>query len=291
MAKQEQRQPQISPYESNSAVEGAAALAGPHDLSRLLSATPAPPALVVPTFLSVISAVDASHREHNEPCELDPRKVLFRSDGTLQVERRGQPAAGMTVVLSSSKYASPEMVEGAISDFDSSVLDSYVLGFVFYEILLGRDRFHEQFAEVARHGELGWLTWHADKSMRLEPLSSVLDGFPSLLSQLISEMTTKESAERITDLGSIADTIAGSQQATSVLTGLSAFRKEESSSAAPQKPLPHDEIAGVWRRTLVHLLRGVRKVLRKHDAKTEATLAKVKRVSPSRNARRGNKLK
>jgi serine/threonine protein kinase len=130
----------------------------------------------------------------------------------------------MTVVLSSSKYCAPEAVEDLTGQNDSSLVESYVLGFVFYEILLGTNLFEQQFQDVSRHGKFAWLTWHADKSKHAIPLSEVISGFPSVLSSLIEGMMAKEAAERITDIRRIAETIGGASQATMMISNLSALQ-------------------------------------------------------------------
>lgn len=229
-----------------------------HNLSRLLLPEPASPGLVIPSFLRVIAAVEETHRENKGPCDLDPRKVFLGSDGSVELSTLVPPASGMTVVLSSSKYSSPEMIEETNGQVDRVLVESYVLGFVFYEILLGRDLFEQQFQEVSGHGKFGWLTWHADKSKRAKPLSAVLDGFPSVLSGLIDGMMAKEASERITDLNKIADTIGAASQATMVISNLSAFQSPDA-IGAPAKMSMSQRVDIFWRGCLGR----VRKVLRR----------------------------
>ena len=217
-----------------------------HKLSRLLSSEPAPPALVIPSFLSVIAAVEEVHRDNKGPCDLDPRNVFLRSDGTVELSTLTPAASGMTVVLNSSKYSAPEMVEETSGHIDTILLDSYMLGFVFYEILLGSDRFEQQFQEVAGQGKFGWLTWHADKTKRAKPLSEVMDGFPSVLSNLIAGMMAKDTSERIGNLQRIADTISEASQATMVISNLSALRGPDQGSAS-QKASASQKVDFLWR--------------------------------------------
>jgi serine/threonine protein kinase len=197
---------------------------GGYDLRRLLSSEPAPTGVVIPTFLSVIAAIEEVRRENKGPCDLDPRRIFFKDDGTVELSVLPPPGSGMTVVLSSSKYCAPEAVEDLTGQKDSSLVESYVLGFVFYEILLGSNLFEQQFQDVSGHGKFAWLTWHADKSKRAKPLSEVISGFPSVLSSLIEGMMAKESAERITDIRRIAETIGGASQATMMISNLSALQ-------------------------------------------------------------------
>jgi serine/threonine protein kinase len=220
-----------------------------HDLSQLLSQTPAPPALVIPSFLSVIAAVEAAHRENKGHCNLDPQKIRFRSNGTVEVSILSMPVSGATVVLGSAKYAAPEMVEESGEQVYSALLDSYVLGFVFYEILLGRDLFEEQFQDVSPHGEWGWLTWHADRSRRARPLNELVNGFPSTLSRLIDGMMSKVASKRITNIKGIAEEIAVSSHATMVFRNLSASQ-DGSETFPPQREPAYQKADAFWRRLM-----------------------------------------
>ena len=196
---------------------------GGYDLRRLLSSEPAPTGAVITAFLSVIAAIEEVRRENKGPCDLDPRGIFFKDDGTVELSVLPPPGSGITIVLSSSKYCAPEVVEDVIGKNDNSLVESYVLGFVFYEILLGTNLFEQQFQDVSGHGKFGWLTWHADKSKRAKPLSEVISGFPSVLSSLIEGMMAKEASQRITDIRRIAETIGGASQATMMIRNLSAL--------------------------------------------------------------------
>lgn len=218
-----------------------------HDLSQLLSSAPAPPALVIPSFLSVIAAVEIAHSENKGHCNLDPQKVRFRSDGTVEVSILSMPMSGATVVLSSAKYTAPEMVEETGESVYSALLDSYVLGFVFYEIFLGRDLFEKQFQDVSPQGEWGWLTWHADKSKKAKPLNELVNGFPSTLSRLIDGMMAKKASERVTDLKGIAEMVALSSHATMVFRNLSASQKSNAAFSLQREPA-YQRADAFWRR-------------------------------------------
>jgi serine/threonine protein kinase len=229
-----------------------------HALSRLLSSEPAPTGVVIPSFLSVIAAIEEVRRENKGHCDLDPRKIFFKDDGTAELSVLSAPGSGMTVVLSSSKYCAPEAVEDMTGQNDSSLVESYVLGFVFYEILLGTNLFEQQFQDVSSHGKFGWLTWHADKSKRAKPLSEVISGFPSVLSSLIDGMMAKEAAERITDLHRIAETIGGASQATMMISNLSALQDGDEACASRRLSVL-EKMDAFWRR----LLSAARSALRK----------------------------
>jgi len=212
-------------------------------LSDLLRSEPTPPASVVPFLLTVIFAVEASHSAGHGPSDLDPRKIVFQSDGSVSLLSRGTIGAQITVVLPSSKYSSPEIVEGISEGLDTGIPDSYVLGFVFYEILLGRNLLDKEFAEVERQGELGWLTWHMDLNRRAKSLSSLIPGFPESLSGLIDRMMAKSVADRVSSLSTIRDTLARSLEETTVLTNISSLLGE---GHAGRKRTLLEEITAVW---------------------------------------------
>jgi serine/threonine protein kinase len=138
------------------------------------------------------------------------------------------------------------MVEETTEPTDSALLDSYVLGFLFYEILLGKDLFDREFEHVISHGRFGWLTWHADKAKRAKPLSAVISGFPSVLSSLIDGMMAKEASERITNLHKIADAIGGASQTTMMMSNLSSWQ-DGSEAGAPLRLSVTQKVDAFWR--------------------------------------------
>jgi serine/threonine protein kinase len=208
---------------------------GGYSLSGLLAENPAPTSHIIPIFQSVIAAMEQAHLGNTDLCDLNPQKIFLRDDGTIELSSLKQPASGMTAVLGSMKYCAPEMVEDAAGQSsERALIESYVLGFVFYEILLGRDLFEKQFENIHQHGEFGWLAWHADKTKRAQPLNKMIGGFPLILSNLIDSMMAKEAARRMTDLRRIAGTIDNSSQATAVIR-LSALRDGETALASMPK--------------------------------------------------------
>ncbi len=195
-------------------------------LSDLLTAEPAPSAKLVSTFLKSAAAVEELHRRCDSPCNLDPSNVVLLMDGEVVLKPVVKLSEAATIALPSLKYSSPEILEEISGEYGANVSDSYILGFVFYEIFLGRDLFRQQFAEVIQEGEIGWLRWHLDQNKCALPLSSQLRDFPLALSRLIDEMITKKPAARLTNFRSISDTLAGSLNATVSIANISSFRIE-----------------------------------------------------------------
>jgi serine/threonine protein kinase len=123
------------------------------------------------------------------------------------------------VVFGSPKYATPETLQRGEGSEDCEPNDSYALGFMFYEILLGRKLFEAEFHDVYQQGEFAWLIWHADKSLRAKSLSELIEGFPHALSVLIEGMMMKDTAARTKDLRAVRNILANALQVTRVYSG------------------------------------------------------------------------
>jgi serine/threonine protein kinase len=219
------------------------------DLSQWMSSDPALPELVTPTFLRVVTAVQKSHQEDKRLCDLDPRKVLFQENGNIKLSFLNPVVPGATVILSSLKYLAPELMREGIEQLDHNRTDSYVLGFVFYEIFLGKALFDQHFSNVSEQGHFGWLAWHADTTRPAKPLRDVIPDFPSVLSGLISGMMAKDASQRVTDMGRIADVIRGASQATAVIRHLPSLSAGDK-VRAELKALAPRETETLWRKLL-----------------------------------------
>lgn len=196
-------------------------------LSDFITEEPAPFAQMVPAFLESVAAVEELHRRYDSPCNLDPGNVVLLMDGKVVLKPVVRLSKAATIALPSLKYSSPEILEEISDEYGANVLDSYTLGFVFYEIFLGRGLFRRQFAEVIQEGEIGWLKWHLDQDKCALSLSSQLKDFPLVLSRLIDEMITKKPAARLANFRSISDTLACSMNATVSIASISSLRIEE----------------------------------------------------------------
>jgi hypothetical protein len=147
-------------------------------------------------------------------------------------------------------------------------------GFTFYEIFLGRDKCQQQFTEVIREGELGWLRWHLDKSMSAKALITQIREFPPVLSQLIHGMMAKDPTVRVIDLRNISETLVCSLNAT-VHANVSSFCVDQFS--------PRREIGSIWGRMSARLRSSSNKLLLRRASSQEATFRK--------RARRKGKLR
>ncbi|HAU36359.1 MAG TPA: hypothetical protein DCX07_01410 [Phycisphaerales bacterium] len=105
-----------------------------------------------------------------------------------------------SMVLGTTKYMAPELFEGP--DVDARA-DMYSLGFIAYEMLVGRPKFNEIFADIIRdrHSEaLRWMKWHGNRSVQAPPVCEVNPSVPKNLSELVMKMIAKDPAERYANM-------------------------------------------------------------------------------------------
>lgn len=211
-------------------------------LSDLADVAPGSHLMVVPIFVKVVAAVETVHRAQLRISHPDPHEIVIQSDGKVSISPRERHFEGMTLAVASFKYTAPELLLQSAETVMPAAADSYALGMMFYEILLGRHLFQQQFAETSRRGELGWMQWHTDQSRRAKPLHELLEVFPPALSRLIEAMMEKDVAKRNIELAEIAETLSDSLKTTAVLSGLSALRgeaqKHGTQRMALRRPLP-----------------------------------------------------
>lgn len=113
-----------------------------------------------------------------------------------------------SMALGTTKYMAPELYGDHVK-VDGRV-DMYSLGFIAYEMLIGRPRFNEIFAEVIRdkHGEqLRWMKWHGNQSVAAPLLHEVDPSVPAPLSEIVARMMAKDPDKRFRDMEDLGRTI------------------------------------------------------------------------------------
>jgi serine/threonine-protein kinase len=117
-------------------------------------------------------------------------------------------ASGQTsMVLGTTKYMAPELFEG--QDVDARA-DMYSLGMIAYEMLAGRRRFNEIFADIVRdrHSEaLRWMKWHGNPDVQAPPLHEVNPQVPRALSEIVARMMAKDRDRRFADMEALGRAI------------------------------------------------------------------------------------
>lgn len=128
---------------------------GTRPLSSVMRDAPGCLDELLPIMVKVVDVVAHEQRTHGRPSSLDPHRILLHGDGSVEVSSQSQPEMGKTFALRSLKYVSPELLQSETPEH-AAAADSYVLGFLFYELLLGQKLFDEQFKQVHQGGDAGW---------------------------------------------------------------------------------------------------------------------------------------
>ncbi len=105
-----------------------------------------------------------------------------------------------SLVMGTTKYMAPELYEDGPVDARA---DLYSLGFIAYEMLVGREKFNELFADVISdsHAErLRWMKWHGNASVTAPPAAEVNSNVPKGLSEIVSKMIAKDPDQRFASM-------------------------------------------------------------------------------------------
>jgi len=114
-------------------------------LAGLLSARPAKPDVVLPRFIAVIEAIEDAHANNRWHRCLDPQTISF-NNGRADLPSYEAKALEETVVSASPKYSAPDYFQDRSTAENCGARDIYTLGFIFYEIFLGKEICKEQSA-------------------------------------------------------------------------------------------------------------------------------------------------
>ncbi|HEX4772154.1 MAG TPA: hypothetical protein VH351_15065 [Bryobacteraceae bacterium] len=160
---------------------------------------------VLRIFHRVLAAVDAIYAAGKSHPPLSPQTI--RLDDSKQPHipcfNRAHQTTD-TVAFGSVKYSAPEaFLHNGDSSFGEAA-DCYVLGFIFYEILIGKRLFLAQFAALENGPPSLWLKWHADKTVKVRPLTELR---PNLghFARLIDGMMEKDSSKRSKSISQVLD--------------------------------------------------------------------------------------
>ena len=154
--------------------------------------------------LHAVHEADIIHRD------IKPGNILICEGLKVKITDFGVAASatGQTsMLLGTTKYMAPEIFEGG--QYDGRV-DMYSLGFVAYEMLVGRRKFNEIFADVMRdsHSEaLRWMKWHGNAKVTAPRLSEVNRDIPPALSDIIAKMIAKNPDDRFESMEVLVRTI------------------------------------------------------------------------------------
>jgi serine/threonine protein kinase len=139
--------------------------------------------------LRTLSQLEASH----DP--VTPYTVRFTGTGRIEIGAHGATGRSDTMMVAMPKYAAPELLRSQTASVPQA--DLYALGLVIYELILGRALFQKEFAGMDDTGSgLAWMEWHCDASRTARPLTQILGGIPTPLTELIGQMMDKDPAKR-----------------------------------------------------------------------------------------------
>jgi serine/threonine protein kinase len=186
-------------------------------LSDQLLDEPSEPAGVMALLIEVLQSLNHMHSRGLVHSPLTPSSIKLTREGRVQIESESPADPSQTIAFRSTKYSAPDAFQKVAEAASCEPLDSYLLGFMFYELSLGRRLFNAEFADVAKGKDLGWLTWHADKSRSARLLSDVLPSVPASISRMIAGMMEKDPARRVTDLKQLLATVQKATEATVLL--------------------------------------------------------------------------
>ena len=144
-------------------------------------------------LLPVLSALAAAHKQGIVHRDIKPENILVSKEGRIKIADFGLakgPLLGTTmtaessVILGSVSYLSPEQVQRGVADSRSDV---YAVGITAFELFTGKKPFD---------GDAPIQIAYMHVNERVPRVSSVVDGFPSDLDNLIYSATSADPDER-----------------------------------------------------------------------------------------------
>jgi serine/threonine protein kinase len=176
----------------------------PENLAGYLKDDPAQHDDVINAFVATVDAVARLHAAKARVEPLTPQSICFDKMGKVTiVNSQATGSATTSVVVGNPRYAVPEIFSEKAAGGESNIPAAhvYALGFMFYEIMLGRQLFEKTFAQ--QRSEIEWLRWHADLESKAPAVKSLLPGCPDTLSELLASMIEKHTEKRAADLQAI----------------------------------------------------------------------------------------
>ena len=170
------------------------------------TAGPIEPKAALQIIWRLAAALHAVHTMGIIHRDLKPSNIIVSeglrpkiADFGVAATRSGQTS----MLLGTTKYMAPELFGGGDADGRA---DMYSLGMVAYEMLLGRPKFREVFAEIVRdpHSEsLRWMKWHSNEEVKAAPLQELNGAIPPALSDIVAKMMAKKRDDRFENMESL----------------------------------------------------------------------------------------
>jgi len=177
-------------------------------LESILASGQAPvaPRTAVQLLWRLAAAMNAVHAAGIIHRDLKPSNVIVAEGLRPTITDFGVAASisGQTsMILGTTKYMAPELFGGGSVDGRT---DMYSLGFIIYELLLGREKFEEIFADIVRDPRIAtvrWMKWHGNQAVQAPALSQVNPAIPTALSALVARMIAKDPDDRYENMESL----------------------------------------------------------------------------------------
>ena len=171
-------------------------------LEHLLAQNPGP--VDVKTSLGIAAAaavaLGAIHDKGIVHRDLKPANVLLPNEGGLKICDFGLAALMVDQempAVGTVRYMAPELLDGKAVDGRA---DLYSLGFMLYEMLVGRANFEDAFKIVLRDQRnvaLRWMKWHTNLKVKAPPIRQYVPAVPEPIAQLVERMIEKDPNQRI----------------------------------------------------------------------------------------------
>jgi eukaryotic-like serine/threonine-protein kinase len=230
--------PAVPPYLVMEYVDGPS-------LADMLAVDPVHPVVALDVAAQAAAGLDAAHRIGLVHRDIKPGNILVGADGLVKITDFGiahaagsAPITGPGHVMGTTQYMAPERIAGGQA---TPASDLYALGILIYECLTGLPPYDGGTAEVmAGHLYL--------------PMPPLPAGAPPELGELITRLTAKDPAARMSDAAEVAAIATRLRDALAADAGLTV--------AAPQQPSdephsPADRPGRTGRRRATTLAAGV----------------------------------
>ena len=178
-------------------------VAGPTLEQMLSEGQPVAPKTAVQLLWRLAGGMTAVHAAGIVHRDLKPSNIIVAESLRPKITDFGVAASlsGQTsMLMGTTKYMAPELFAGGVIDGRT---DMYALGFIMYELLLGREKFNEIFADVVRDqraATVRWMKWHGNDSVSAPPLHNVNSAIPKPLGGIVARMMAKDIGARFADM-------------------------------------------------------------------------------------------
>lgn len=177
--------------------------AGPGNttLANLLQDDPPIVKAVLPTLAELLEAVERTHVGSGN-LDLSPQAIELTPKGKILIPVLPELEWNRTLLIASPKHISPEtFLERTAGAPEREASEVYVVGFMFYEILLGKRIFSLEFQGFqGSDQQYLWLSWHGDLDRPARPLHQVIPGYSERVSDTIGRMIEKHPEKRFRSL-------------------------------------------------------------------------------------------